>query len=97
MLVCNGKNKYQYNDFAIKEADTGEKTVFFTITESMTQAKAAELFADNSFYVYDAFSDRILFDAHETNLKSLSITYTKNSTCKIIIKLTQKGVVDDES
>ncbi len=60
-------------------------------------ASCIRIWADDTFYFYDGVINGRLADTDNKKLVGLRIVYNADSTCKIIIKLSQKGVVDDES
>lgn len=95
MLLCKKDMRYKCTVPLISKTNNGTMFVSFTTLEVLTQAQAAFLFSDGDFYIYDDFLNDILFDFSNKELMRLNITYNKNSTCKISIKI--KGVVDDES
>ena len=96
MLICKRDKAYKCSKLkahTIEEA----RCIEFTILEPVSHVDIADIFSDNTFYFYDDVLDGRMIDTNNKKLVGLSITYNADSTTKIIIKLTQKGVVDDES
>lgn len=94
MLVCNKNLSFVCSRV---KTDTVEeiRRLRFTVYGPVSPADLKELFSDDAFYFYDKTSGRMP-DTDNTEMVGLRIDYNADSTCKIIIKLTQKGAVDDE-
>lgn len=96
MLICKGDKAYKCSE--IKKFSVGEtQGIEFSMLEPVSSTEIASLFEDCTFYFYDDVLNGRLVETNDKKLVGLSITYNADSTCKIIIKLTRKGVVDDES
>lgn len=96
MQICKGDKAYKCSE--IKKFSVGEtQGIEFSMLEPVSSTEIASLFEDCTFYFYDDVLNGRLVETNDKKLVGLSITYNADSTCKIIIKLTRKGVVDDES
>ena len=96
MLVCNGDLSFECS--TIKTNIIGAtQCVQFDIFAPVSPGDVEKLFADDTFYFYDEILNSRLPDTDNKKLVGLRIVYNADSTCKIKIKFSQKGVVDDES
>lgn len=96
MLICKGEKAYKCSKLKLFELEETQG-IIFSILEPVFHTDIANLFEDNTFYFYDDVIKGRLPDTNNTKLVGLRIDYNDDSTCKITIKLTQEGVVDDES
>lgn len=96
MLVCNGDLSFECSKLKTNSIGATQ-CVQFDIFAPVSPGDIKNLFADDTFYFYDEIINGRLPDTDNTKLVGLCINYNADSTCKIKIKLTQKGVVDDES
>lgn len=95
MLVCNENLSFECSK--LKTTTVGDRQIItFDIFRPFSPDGIKSLFADNTFYFHDEILNGKLPYTENTNLVGLRIAYNADSTCKIRIKLTQKGVVDDE-
>jgi hypothetical protein len=96
MLICKGEKSYKCSKiktFSVEEIQGIE----FSILEPVSSTEIANIFEDDTFYFYDDVLKGRMIETNNKKMVGLSITYNADSTTKIIIKLTRKGVVDDES
>ena len=94
MLICKGEQAYKCSEietFSIM----GTQGLIFSILDPISPNDVANLFEDDTFYLYDELLKGKLPDTNNTKLVELNITYNADSTCNIKIKLT-KGDVDNE-
>lgn len=96
MLVCNGDLSFECSKLKANSIGATQ-CVQFDIFAPVSPGDIEKLFADDTFYFYDEILNGRLPDTDNKKLVGLRIVYNADSTCKIIIKLTQKGVVIDES
>ena len=96
MLVCNGDLSFECSKLKTNIIGATQ-SIEFDIFAPVSPDDIKKLFADDTFYFYDEILNGRLPDTDNKKLVGLRIVYNADSTCKIIIKLTQKGVVDDES
>jgi len=96
MLVCNGDLSFECSKLKTNIIGATQ-CVQFDIFAPVSPGDIEKLFADDTFYFYDEILNGRLPDTDNKKLVGLRIVYNADSTCKIIIKLTQKGVVIDES
>ena len=95
MLICKDDKSYQC--IKIKSFEVaGTQGILLSILEPVSHTDIANLFEDNTFYLYDDILQCRFPDTNNTKLVGLRIEYNADSTCRIIIKLT-KGDVDNES
>ena len=95
MLVCNQNLSFECSRLKTNTVG-GRLCIRFDIFEPVSPDVIKALFADNTFYFFDEILNGNLPYTDNTHLVGLRIDYNADSTCKIQLKLTQKGAVDDE-
>jgi hypothetical protein len=96
MLICNGDLAYECSTITTDTVGTTQ-CVEFDIFASVSPDDVRVLLAGDTFYFFDEILNGRLPVTNNTKLVGLRIDYNADSTRKILIILTQKGVVDDES
>ena len=95
MLVCSESLSLECSRLKTNTVG-GIQCIRFDIFEPVSPDVIKALFADGTFYFFDEILNGRLPYTDNTNLVGLCIDYNADSTCKIQLKLTQKGAVDDE-
>lgn len=85
MLVCNGDIKYKCTKPKTKN-NGASTTVLFTVVDAVSHEDIMKLFANDSFYIYDAFLDERLFDANGKRISFFRITYNDDLGYEVKIK-----------
>lgn len=96
MFVANGDLSFSCSTLQSHIIEDTQHS-WFDIFAPCNPDDVKRIFADDKFYFYDPILNGRLPDTDNKQLVGLSITSNADSTCRVIIKLTRKGVVDDES
>ena len=96
MLVCNKNLSFECS--RVEASNIGAiRCLKFNTLVAVAPGDVEVLFADGAFFFYDDVLKARLPDTDNTMLTALRVKHNADSTCRITIKLTQKGAVSYEN